>query len=81
MHIVITGGGGTLIRPLVSLSNVNKWMDEDAQDGHQVKMVYRADEYHYCIVSVTENGIDIEVIKVEDGDLKNRTLLEEFSIK
>ena len=81
MHIVVTGGGGTLIRPLVSMSKVNEWLDEDAQDGYQVNMVSRAAEYHYCIVSVTENGINIEVIKVEEGENENRIILEEFSIR
>ena len=44
-------------------------------------MVSRAAEYHYCIVSVTENGINIEVIKVEEGENENRIILEEFSIR
>ena len=44
-------------------------------------MVSRAAEYHYCIMSVTENGINIEVVKVEEGKNENRLILEKFSIK
>ena len=81
MHIVVSGGGGTPVRPLVSLSKVNKWLDRDTQDGYEVDMVNRAEEYHYCIVSVSENGINIEVVKVEDGEIENRIILDEFLIR
>ncbi|MCH7818591.1 MAG: metallophosphoesterase [Candidatus Marinimicrobia bacterium] len=81
MHVLVTGGGGTPIRPLVSLSKVNKWLDEDMQEGYEVEMVNRAEEYHYCIISVTENGINIEVVKVDDGEIENRIILDEFLIR
>jgi len=80
MHIVVTGGGGTPIRPLVSMSKVDKWLERDMHYGYDVDMVNRAEEYHYCIVSVSENGINIEVIKVEDGKIENRIILDEFLV-
>ena len=81
MHILVTGGGGTPLRSLVSLRKVNNWLDRDMLDGYEVDMVNRAEEYHYCIVSVSENGINIEVVSVEGGDTENRIILEEFLIR
>ena len=81
MHILVTGGGGTPVRSLVSLRKVNKWLERDMHDGYEVEMVNRAEEYHYCIVSVSENGINIEVVSVEGGETENRIILEEFLIR
>ena len=81
MHILVTGGGGTPLRPLVSLSKVSKWLDRDMHNGYEVEMVNRAEEYHYCIVSVSENGINIEVVTVDDGEIENRIILDEFLIR
>ena len=81
MHILVTGGGGTPVRSLVSLRKVNKWLERDMHDGYEVDMVNRAEEYHYCIVSVSENGINIEVVSVEGGETENRIILEEFLIR
>ena len=81
MHILVTGGGGTPLRPLVSLGKVNKWLERDLHDGYEVDMVNRAEEYHYCIVSVSENGINIKVVKVDDSEIENRIILDEFLIR
>ena len=81
MHIVVTGGGGTPVRPLVSMNKVTKWLERDLQYGYEIDMVNRAEEYHYCIVSVSEKGINIEVIKVEDGEIENRIILDEFLVQ
>ena len=81
MHILVTGGGGTPLRPLVPLIKVKNWLERDMKDGYEVEMVNRAEEYHYCIVSVSENGINIEVVSVDDGEIKNRIILEEFFIQ
>jgi len=81
MHVLVTGGGGTPLRPLVSMSKVNKWLDRDKHNGYEVEMVNRAEEYHYCIVSVNENGINVKVVKVDDGEIENRIILDEFLIQ
>ena len=81
MHIVVTGGGGTPIRPLLSMSKVNEWVERDIDYGYDVAMLKREEEYHYCIVSTSENSINIKVIKVEDGEMENKIILDEFLIR
>jgi len=81
MHIVVTGGGGTPIRPLVPMSKVNNWLERDIQYGYDVSMLNREEEYHYCIVSTSENGINIEVIKVDASEIENKIILDEFLIR
>ena len=51
----------------MSLGSVNDWLESDMLDGYDIAMVNREEEYHYCIVSVTENGINIKVLKVDNG--------------
>ena len=69
------------MRPLVSMSTVTEWLERDIQYGYKVDMINRAEEYHYCIVSVSKKGINIEVIKVEDGEIENRIILDEFLVQ
>ncbi|MCH8928095.1 MAG: metallophosphoesterase [Candidatus Marinimicrobia bacterium] len=80
MHIVITGGGGTPVRPLTSNESVMEKIKIEQNMGYNVQMLKREEAYNYCVVTVTENGIEVIVKSVNGRNADSTGIIEQFKI-
>ncbi len=81
MNIVITGGGGTPLRELSSLEEVENIGSRFRSQGHTVEMISRSESYNYCIVELRDDKIFIQVKKVHTDEKRGAELIDEIVIK
>ena len=81
MNIVVTGGGGTPLRELTSLEEVENIQSQFRSQGHIVEMISRSESYNYCIVEVRDDKILIQVKKVHTDEKQGTEIIDEIVIK
>lgn len=80
MHVIVTGGGGSPQRPLTSEKSVAENIKIEQNIGYNVQMLKRDKAYNYCIVTVTENGIEVTVKSVHGKNADSTEIIDQFKI-
>ena len=81
MNIVITGGGGTPLRELTSLEEVEYIASRFRSQGHTVEVISRSESYNYCIVELRDGKIFIQVKKVHTDKKRGADIIDEIVIE
>ena len=81
MNIVVTGGGGTPLRELTSLEEVESIQSRFRAQGHTVEMISRSRSYNYCTVEVRDDKIFIQVKKVHTDEKQGTEIIDEIVIE
>ena len=81
LNIVISGGGGTPLRPLATETQIQSTAAKYSALGFESAQLSSIYAYHFCEVNISENQLQVRVIGVDTDAPLSRKVLESFVIK
>lgn len=79
LHVVITSGGGAPVRPLADPDGIERMLEYYRRQGMDVRPVRQERVYHYSVVDVSENRLQVDTYRVEASG--TTPLLESIEIE
>ncbi len=80
LHIIITGGGGVPLRKKSGPEKIKKYLEYFREEGLDVIQVANQEIFHYCLVSIENDMVSIDVNEVTADPVKTVRVKEQIVI-
>jgi hypothetical protein len=80
IHFIVGGGGGTPLMPLADSLTLNSYSQEFEKQGLNVRQQIQLQEYHYSLVTISDDTLSVNVFEAAGDPSEPDLLLDEFQI-
>lgn len=80
IHFIVGGGGGTPLRQISDSKAITRYSLEFEKQGLNVRQQIQLQEYHYSLVTISDDALSVKVFEATGDPSEPGPLLDEFQI-